>query len=199
MRRWRACGVFFATLVLCLTATHSFGQATDSVEVSGFEGHAQEMSNWCWAASIQSLLLTKGLDVSQAAIVTAAYGRPVNARAPGFQGTLALLNRVILTVEGDAWRVSASASTTAPDAHWLLRQLQEDRPVMIWFRDPNEDHSIVLTGGEYYLGPGGSFAGWRRLAAYDPFFNRTMAIDASNIPRYVYGTFMVSIERSAIR
>ena len=165
------------------------------MEVSDFKGLPQEQSNWCWAASIQSLFLTKGLELDQATIVTAAYGRRANNTAPGFDGTLRLLNAVVVDIKGEKWQVQASAGSTYPEARWLLRQFQNNQPVMIWYRDEYTNHSIVLNGGDYYTTQDGSFAGWRSLTAYDPYTDRIMIIDGTNIPRYVYGTFWVSIVR----
>ena len=170
-------------------------QAVEEIDVPGFQGQAQEQSNWCWAASIQSLFVTKGLDVEQSAIVRAAYGSVVNATAPGFDGTLRLLNGVVVDVDGETWVVHARAGGTYPEASWLRRRFENGEPVMIWYRDPYANHSIVLHGGTYYTDDSGRFRGWRTLTAYDPLLDRDMTIDAANIPRYVYGTFDVSIRR----
>ena len=180
-------------VIVCLLPVALAAQSLDEVEVSGFDGRAQEESNWCWAASIQSLFLSKGIDVEQSAIVASAYGRPVNATAPGFDGTLSLLNRVVVDVDGTQWQVRARAGATFPNAYWLLKRFQDDEPVMIWYRDEYANHSIVLHGGTYYVMPNGSFGGWATVTAYDPLLDRDMSIDARNIPRYVYGTFEVSI------
>jgi hypothetical protein len=182
-------------IVGLLTAGALVAQDVEDIEVSGFEGRAQEQSNWCWAASIQSLFLSKGLDVDQSTIVEAAYGQLVNATAPGFDGTLRLLNSVVVDIDGDAWQVHARAGGSYPDAAWLLRRFKNDEPVMIWYRDEYSNHSIVLHGGTYYVNAAGSFAGWQTLTAYDPFLDTDMTIDARNIPRYVYGTFEVSIRQ----
>jgi hypothetical protein len=167
----------------------------EEIDVPGFRGERQEQSNWCWAASIQSLFVTKGLDVEQAAIVQAAYGRVVNATAPGFEGTLRLLNGVVVDVGGQRWQIHARAGGTYPDAGWLYRRFEQGEPVMIWFRDPYANHSIVLHGGTYYSDRSGAFRGWQSVTAYDPLLDRDMTIAAPNIPRYVYGTFDVSIRR----
>ena len=170
-------------------------QAVEEIEVSGFQGQRQEQSNWCWAASIQSLFVTKGLNVEQPAIVQAAYGRVVNATAPGFDGTLRLLNGIVVDIGGERWEIHARAGGTYPDAGWLFQRFRRDEPVMIWFRDPYANHSIVLHGGTYYTDRSGRFYGWRTVTAYDPLLDRDMTIVAQNIPRYVYGTFDVSIRR----
>lgn len=170
-------------------------QSVEEIEVSSFEGHRQEQSNWCWAASIQSLFRTKGLDVEQSSIVAAAYGRVVNATAPGFEGTLRLLNSVVVDIDGKRWAVRARAGGSYPDAGWLFRRFRNDEPVMIWYRDEYANHSIILHGGTYYASSSGSFLRWQTVTAYDPLLDRDMTIVAPNIPRYVYGTFEVSIRQ----
>lgn len=191
VQRW------FMVLVslMALGVAPAYAQNVQEIEVSGFEAQRQKQSNWCWAASIQALFLTKGLTVRQEDIVKAAYGRVVNTTAPGFDGTLRLLNSVVVDIDGDRWQVRASAGATYPNALWLLRQFEKDEPVMIWYRDQYTNHSVVLNGGTYYTNPAGAFAGWRSLSAYDPYIDQELTIDASNIPRYVYGTFEVSIRR----
>jgi len=164
----------------------------NTVKVNGFNAFPQEMSNWCWAASIQSIFLTSGLTVTQSRIVTAAYGSPVNRTAPGFDGTLKILNGLSISEDGSSWEVSASAINGFPSPNWLLNKLKNNEPVMIWFNDEYENHSIVVNGGRYYLDNNGG-VNWQEIFAYDPWYNKVMTIDASNIPRYVYGTFDIKL------
>ncbi|MBV8516074.1 MAG: hypothetical protein JO197_01610 [Acidobacteria bacterium] len=189
-RRWT---VLAALFLASFFGSALVAQEVESIEVSGFEGHQQEASNWCWAASIQSLFASKGLDVDQSAIVAAAYGQVVNATAPGFEGTLRLLHTVVVDIDGTEWEVHARAGASYPDARWLLQRFRNDEPVMIWFHDEYANHSIVIHGGTYYVNAAGSFMGWQSIVAYDPLLDTDMTIDARNIPRYVYGTFEVSI------
>lgn len=192
MRRWLT---LLTAVLIIIPASVLRAQQTEDIEVAGFEGRQQEASNWCWAASIQALFLTQGLAVEQAAIVQAAYGRVVNATAPGFEGTLRLLNGKVVDVDGDLWEVHARAGGSYPDAGWLLRRFGNDEPVMVWYRDEYTNHSIVLHGGTYYVNQAGSFLGWQSVTGYDPYLDRDMTIDARNIPRYVYGTFEVSLRQ----
>ncbi len=167
----------------------------DAVRVSGFQAYPQEKSNWCWAASIQSIFLTHGLQVSQSQIVTAAYGSPVNTTAPGFSRTLNILNGLCVSVDGSIWRVTASARNTYPSANWLYQKLNIDEPVMVWFKDSNTNHSIIINGGRYFRDMGGNIQ-WIDVYAFDPLFNKNMTINASNIPMYVYGSFNIEVQRT---
>lgn len=166
----------------------------DTVRVDGFKARPQVKSNWCWAASIQSIFLTSGLDISQHRLVTAAYGSAVNNTAPGFKGTLKILNGLSVSADGSTWEVRASAGNSFPNANWLLEKLQNDEPVMIWYKDQTSNHSIIVNGGRYYRDNIGN-VNWQQISAYDPWVNRNMTIDASNIPRYVYGTFDVELRK----
>lgn len=168
-----------------------FFARADVVFVKGFQGKQQEKSNWCWAASIQAVLMTDGLNVSQRSIVRSAYGSEANLTAPGFEGTLKLLNGLAVGDGGDSRIVRASAFPSYPDSNWLLGKLKNGEPVIVWYRDESSNHSIIINGGDYYLGPGGAY--WEKIFAFDPYFNKNMVIVGSNIPRYVYGSFDVKI------
>jgi hypothetical protein len=189
----RRVGAFVFVFLLVVPAAALRAQQTEDVEVSGFDGRQQEESNWCWAASIQSIFRTKGLDVEQSDLVTAAYGDVVNATAPGFDGTLRLLNRIVVDIDGTEWEIHARAGASYPDGAWLLRRFENDEPVMVWYRDEFSNHSIVLHGGTYHVNGAGRFLGWQTVTAYDPYLDRDMTINAPNIPRYVYGTFEISL------
>lgn len=166
----------------------------DTISVTGFRALPQERSSWCWAASIQSIFLTKGLEVTQSRIVTAAYGSPVNRTAPGFDGTLNVLNGLAVSADGSTWKVSASAGNTFPNANWLYNELQNNKPVMIWYQDHTSNHSIVINGGRYTKNGYGDIY-WQQISAYDPWLRRNMRINAANIPRYVYGSFVIELKR----
>lgn len=186
---------FLRKIVLGLLSIASLAHA-DVVSVDGFQALPQEMSNWCWAASIQSVFLTKGLQVDQKRIVTSAYGSPVNSTAPGFGGTLKLLNGLTIANDGSYWLVKASAANSYPNANWLFGKLQGGEPVIIWYKDEYSNHSIILRGGQYFRDGQGNIH-WQQLYAFDPFLNRDMLIDASNIPKYVYGSFDIDLEKFA--
>jgi hypothetical protein len=166
----------------------------DTISVAGFRALPQEKTNWCWAASIQSIFLTKGLEVTQSKIVTAAYGSPVNRTAPGFDRTLKVLNGLAVSTDGSTWEVSASAGNTFPNANWLYNELQNNKPVMIWYQDNTSNHSIIINGGKYTKNGHGDIY-WQQISAYDPWLRRNMKIDAANIPRYVYGSFVIELKR----
>jgi hypothetical protein len=183
-------------VVSLLTAIPLLAQQVRTVEVTGFTGHPQLRNEWCWAACIQSLLTSKGLSIGQAEIVEAAYGRDVNRPAPGFDGTVALLNGLRLTSAGEEWTVHADARAGRPDPRRIFAALTGNEPVMVWFRVPDLDHAIVLTGGKYLTDSLGNFTGWRSLTGFDPMFNRTLPIPAANVPRFVYGTFSITVSKS---
>ncbi len=183
----------FAALIIVGVFFSGLAQA-DSVSVAGFRAQPQEASNWCWAASIQSIFLTNGLEVTQGKIVTAAYGSPVNRTAPGFEGTLNILNGLTVSADASVWEITASAVNTFPNANWLYNELRNNRPVMIWYNDNISNHSIVINGGTYAKdGYGGIY--WQQISAYDPWQKRNMTISAENIPRYVYGSFVIALKK----
>lgn len=166
----------------------------DTISVMGFKALPQEEQNWCWAASIQSIFLTKGLNVTQSKIVTAAYWKPINKTAPGFDGTLKILNGLAFSADGSAWKVNASAWNRFPDANWLYLELKNNKPIMIWYKDNYSNHSIVINGGRYIKDANGN-VNWQQISAYDPWKNSNIVIDAANIPRYVYGSFAIELQK----
>ena len=158
-----------------------------------FKGKCQEYSNWCWAASIQSLFLTKGIEVTQENIVISAFGRKINSTAPGFDGTLNLLNKTILINYGETWFVNAKAVNSYPESIWLVEQLKNNNPIMIWYNDGISNHSVVVNGGSYYTDSFGNFLEWKTIVAFDPYICKNKTIYAGNIPKFVYGRFDINI------
>lgn len=183
---------FTHKLVFILFGLSSFVQA-EVISVTGFKALPQEKLNWCWAASIQSIFLTRGLQVSQKNIVSAAYGTPTNKTAPGFDGTLDAINRVSLSANGNKWEVRATAGKSFPNANWLFSKLERNEPVMIWYQDEYSNHSIVINAGRYTRDAWGNVQ-WQQIFAYDPWLDQNMTISAANIPRYVYGSFDITLD-----
>lgn len=181
------------TLCLLLLLFPTLAHA-EIVQVKNFIANPQEMSNWCWAASIQAVFLTKGLSASQTQIVTSAFGAPVNKTAPGFMGTLKILNGLAVSSDGSLWKISAKAINTYPNANWLHSELENNRPVMIWYKDEYSNHAIVINGGQYYTDQYGG-VNWQLLSAFDPFTNQNITIDGANIPKYVYGAFEIKLKK----
>ncbi len=171
-------------------------QGMKTVTVPGFVRKPQEMSNWCWAACLQSLFLSSGVPIDQSDIVKAAYGEATNLAAPGIESIVTLLNNVIVDVKGERWKVRAYARHTYPNGRWLFDELNMGDAVMVWFRDPVLNHAIVLDGGTYYTNRRGEFVKWRNLRGFDPLYNKDLPIPAGSIPRFVYSTFYVKIERA---
>ena len=189
---------FFCLVVALqiLGACASEAQAVRTIAIHKLVRRPQEMSNWCWAACLQSLFLTTGVAVDQSDIVKAAYGEVANRRAPEMNDLVTLLNNLTVDIRGEQWKVRAYARPRYPNGRWLFDELKNGEAIMVWFRDPGQNHAIILDGGTYYVNRQGDFVRWRELRGYDPFYNKDMPIPAGSIPRFVYGTFYVKIEKA---
>ena len=119
----------------------------------------------------------------------------MNVTAPAFEGTLNLLNRSVVDKNGVSWFIHAFAAPTYPNAYWLFNKLNNNQPVMVWFRDQYQNHAIVLKGGRYKADSVQRFFEWESITAYDPYLDKDVIIDAYNIPAFVYGTFDTFIQR----
>ena len=129
----------------------------------------QEMSNWCWAASVSMLLRRYGLDVPQADIVRTYYQDTPNKP---------LSEDGIRRLVSQSWR-DRSGSTSSLSAMWMparrelgvrdpavLRDLQEGRPVLIGAAQ----HAMLLVQVVYERRPGDpeSVTGYVRAVVLDP-------------------------------
>jgi hypothetical protein len=117
----------------------------------------QDMSQWCWAASISMLYSYYGHPVSQERIVTSLYGRVVNL--PSFNG-YNIATRLNMDWVDDRNERFRSRITAAYDHDagvnnlnnaWLVNELHEDRPFVVG----TNNHAVVATAVQYYPTPMG--------------------------------------------
>ncbi|WP_395842103.1 papain-like cysteine protease family protein [Cystobacter fuscus] len=109
----------------------------------------QQMSQWCWAASISMVFSHYGLSIPQQDIVSQAYGSIMNM--PGSPGAIAQsLNRDWRDSRGAMWRVRTSTlNATPPQA---AAELAKGRPLIIG----TLGHAMVLTALTYDVVPSGA-------------------------------------------
>jgi Peptidase_C39 like family len=106
----------------------------------------QEQSQWCWAASIQAVLAYYGIKREQRDIVRATYGTVVNLPARSPQQLYSVLNNFMLSdddkieIVRSNWGVGSLLT-----AQVLYRELEQDHPIIVWFRNgPMSGHSVVI-------------------------------------------------------
>lgn len=129
----------------------------------------QEMSEWCWAASIQMVFTLMGHPVSQRRIVQEAYGTTVNMPAGSGLVIAEALNRQWTDEDGISFTATvtgeydADAGIAAISNATLVDSLAHDRPLVIG----TTQHAMVLTDIDYVALPQGPYV----LAAgvFDPW------------------------------
>jgi hypothetical protein len=112
---------------------------------------AQQMSQWCWAASIANIFRYYKHPVSQAEIVQRVYGTTVNL--PAFTGSVIAqqVNRVWRDNNGQRFRAKLTAAYDF-DAHvfainnqFMVSELANGRPFLV----ANTHHCMVATAVDY--------------------------------------------------
>jgi hypothetical protein len=109
----------------------------------------QQGAHWCWAASIQNVLSTYGVDVEQQDIVRMTWGRVVDL--PAFdprQAVEGLLAVNAFVAPGKV--VHPFFQNDAPAASFLVREIEvEKAPVIVFYRNSTDAHVVVCYGIEY--------------------------------------------------
>lgn len=112
----------------------------DEVNLSRAE---QETPVWCWAAVIESLLMYGGGGVSQAEIVTQAFGGLIGGLPPDLLP--AVLNRSYIGFTGGMWQIRSAPVLTHPTAlHNAIATKQ--RPIALALRLPGSLHLVTCVG-----------------------------------------------------
>jgi len=110
----------------------------------------QRQSQWCWAASISTVLRYHGFEVSQRRIVAETFGQVVNM--PGSaQHIVGALNRVWTDDHGRRFMVQADASSASPLT--AAQDLAANEPLIIG----TLGHAMVLTALDYTADGWGNF------------------------------------------
>lgn len=140
-----------AIYAVCFVASlfvHRSARA-DIVEVDSFAQEAaeseQEMSQWCWAASIRAVLKHYKIERSQASIVEATYGRLVNLPAFGPNVLYRTLNNFIIG-DDQLEVIRGNYGAGAPPPILLLSEISSGHPVIAWYTNPDGQggHSVVI-------------------------------------------------------
>jgi hypothetical protein len=151
---------------------------------------SQEMSEWCWAASISMLLGYYGHSISQQRIVQSIYGGIANI--PGDAGALLhSLNRPWTDDDGSRFSVSTnglfvpelgSADLNNSD---IVSALDSDDPILYC----TMQHAMVLTAVSYVGGPYNIVSGW----VMDPWpGNGLRALTPQEMRPYPMGTLRMA-------
>jgi hypothetical protein len=118
---------------------------------------AEQMSaNWCWAACIQMVLSTRGLDVQQQEIVERAFGRTVDAPA-GPTTIVQNLNGWTIRRDAQLTPLNATIGLGPPPIEVLISSLNKETPIIIGMPPVSGyvGHASVVTAIVYQDTPDG--------------------------------------------
>ena len=140
-------GVGFA--VACLV-TAAPAQTPTTVKIPVAHIERQKGAQWCWAASIQSILATYGVHVEQETVVKATWGSIVDL--PVFDPSQAVTNllKANAKVAPEGRVVHPFYSVGVPIPAFVVHELSvEKAPFMIFYRQMQGGHVVVCNGVEY--------------------------------------------------
>jgi len=114
----------------------------------------QHNSEWCWAASIQMMFNYYGIDISQEQIVARSFKKDPDGKLPNVTGDLKVitenLNNWSVDNQGKAYQVNAKLHYGPPTPAYLVKELANERPVMIGYQTgPNTGHAVLITACSY--------------------------------------------------
>jgi hypothetical protein len=141
-------------LLGCIGGGHQNDQPTPQATVVQIQSppiQQQQTPVWCWAASIQNVLASYNVSVTQDAIVEATYGNVANL--PLFvpqQAVLNLLNENYL-VAPQNMVIHPFFVAGAPTPSVLIREIgREHSPILTMYTNgPNSGHVVVCYGAKY--------------------------------------------------
>jgi hypothetical protein len=129
----------------------------------------QQMSQWCWAASISMIFRYYGHPLEQATIVSSNYGLPVNLPSGNGQRISMNLNRSWVDDRRQAFTSHLTAAFDGLDGYnsmdnaTLVNELDAERPMLV----ASGTHAMVATSITYIANPGPPII--ERIGVYDPW------------------------------
>lgn len=137
-----------------------------------FEPHyrSQQMTQWCWAASVEMVLSTQGIRIPHGAIVEHVRGIRINS--PGNTQEMAhVVNGVHQDEDGRPVIVGGQPVMGAPFREVLYNHLSNGLPAILTYQGgPGIGHAVVLFGIEAEVDPESSEPlNITRMYIADPF------------------------------
>lgn len=152
--------LYFVLIAIVFTSNTRAGttQIAPNVYVSGIPTPKIALSQtsqiepeWCWAASIQTILRYYGCaSVTQQEIVNHVFGGVVNSGASNAQIYNAL--QFTANVNGTVLPIQSAVITNASQ---LIGFLDRENPVLLAYQHPQGGHAVVCTAVTYVVGPAG--------------------------------------------
>lgn len=162
MKHLRLCMLMLTTSLLLSTPVLSQEPVYVGITAKKFNyfASAQRNSEWCWAASIQMIFNYYGIDINQEQIVARSFKKDVNGVLPNATGDVKVitdnLNNWSIDNQGKGYQVQANLKYGAPTPSYLVKELANERPVLIGYKTgPNTGHAVLITACSYYPTPDG--------------------------------------------
>ncbi len=119
-----------------------------------FFAHAQEKTNWCWAASIQTILGYHNVLLSQTEIVDRTFGKNQTGELPNFVGSVQVISDNLNNWEIDLLKRPIKINSVfypyAPTPNELINFLKNKQPIYISYKSSlSTNHAIVITSCRY--------------------------------------------------
>jgi Papain-like cysteine protease AvrRpt2 len=111
---------------------------------------SQEESMWCWAASIQTILHSYGVPITQKQIVARVYGNPMNE--PGTDAAIsASLNGWAFDFLGRKVIIQSRVAQGPPPLAVLVQEIARQHPILVTFNHSpsTTGHAVVITGASH--------------------------------------------------
>lgn len=115
----------------------------------------QRSQNWCWAATLQTLILFHGLPITQEQIVTRAFGGLIDRPQASAQDIAASVNGWVFSNGVSAAMVTAEGDSSPPDGLRIRDELENDRPGILALQNEGGEggHAYVITSLVYRVVP----------------------------------------------
>lgn len=132
-------------------AEQATGLHTAALEVLRSPFAHQQVTHWCWAATVANAFRSSGHAVSQERIVREVYGDVVNMRSGPNSNVTALLDRAWVDDAGGAFRArlnglfDPAAGRGHLDSRALVAALRSGRPLVLG----TTSHAMLLIGAAY--------------------------------------------------
>lgn len=120
-----------------------------------FYPHAQENTNWCWAASIQMILEHYKVYKTQTEIIERTFGRNYNGELPNLGGSVQTISNNLNNWEvdyiGRPSEIKSVFYAHPPSSAELVYFLKDKQPIYLSYKSSSStNHAIVITSCRYF-------------------------------------------------
>lgn len=145
------------SLAFCFVTINSTCQSSIKevgIPDNQFFAHAQEKTNWCWAASVQMILEYYKIYKTQNEIVERTFGKGYNGEVPNLGGSIQTISSNLNKWDVDYLdrpsEVKSVFYSHPPNSEELIEFLSNKQPIYLSYKSGlSTNHAIVITGCNY--------------------------------------------------